>query len=82
MANGKMKKARELEDRYNMLNTGNTIRRNEVEIILDKAMKTKVLEAIRESKQIIAVNFILDASIVSVISMSARQVDYKCSLDA
>lgn len=50
-------------------------RRNGIWVILDATIKTKLVEVIRKSGQILGVKIILEASIVSVIIVYAIHIE-------
>lgn len=65
----KNEQTKQIKNRYKMLYTicyilyaGKTNRRNEIGVILDKAMKTKVMELIKKSGYIIVVELYYSSS--------------------
>lgn len=66
-------KVKEIGDGYNILYTRKTNRRNRDRFILDKVIKTKVVEVKRKNDRIISVKLFLNSSIESVINVYAPQ---------
>lgn len=66
-------KAREIEDKYKFLYSRKTNKRNWVGVILHTAMKMKLVEVIRKRNRIMVVKLVLEASIVSVITVKTPQ---------
>jgi len=72
----KREKAKEIGDRYKIIYSGKTNTRNDVGVIMDKEMKSKVVDVVRKSdmKRVIVVKLIFEEKVLNVVSAYAPQV--------